>query len=403
MAGDSAHAAACHVSTGNGEAGGGAVDQGASEDGMHAKEEQTSFLDRHRQRPGVKELASGLQYRKQRSGLADAPRPGPSTPCLVHYRGLLTDGTEFDSTRKLKPVVLRPGEVIPGWREALQLMHEGDCWEIVLPASLGYGERGAGSIPGGATLVFEIELVQVGAKVESNSASTQIFLIVVLVALGVLLLGYQHFTRHPPMKRGPVLRIAEISHSLNPRVYLDLEVGSKPVGRVEIELFAHIVPKTAENFRALATGEGGIGKIFGKKLHFKGSSFHRIIPGFMCHAGDLSSGDGRGGESIYGGTFEDEWEHGILHHEGPGVLSMANPGRDSNGSQFFVTLQATPWLDGKHVVFGRVIKGMEAIKAAEAVGSKSGTPTASVVIADSGELGEDGEPLLTHTVHATEL
>eukprot|EP00419_Tripos_fusus_P052359 CAMPEP_0172808592 /NCGR_PEP_ID=MMETSP1075-20121228/7785_1 /TAXON_ID=2916 /ORGANISM="Ceratium fusus, Strain PA161109" /LENGTH=402 /DNA_ID=CAMNT_0013647763 /DNA_START=18 /DNA_END=1226 /DNA_ORIENTATION=+ len=390
MAGPGGHAAAEHVSTENG-------------DGTNAMEEQTNFLDRHRRRPGVTELASGLQYRKQRSGPADAPSPGPSTPCLVHYRGLLTDGTEFDSTRRMQPVVLSPSDVIPGWREALQLMHEGDCWEIVLPASLGYGERGAGAIPGGATLVFEIELVQVAVKVENNGVSTQVLLIGVLVALGVLLIGYQHFTRHSPMKRGPVLRMAEISHSFNPRVYFDLEVAGRPAGRVEIELFAHIVPKTAENFRALATGEGGIGKKYGKRLHFKGSSFHRIIPGFMCQAGDVSSGDGRGGESIYGGTFEDEWEHGILHHEGPGVLSMANRGRDDNGSQFFVTLQATPWLDGKHVVFGRVIKGMEAIKAAEAVGSKSGTPTASVVIADSGELGEDGEPLPALTVHAAEL
>merc|ERR1712083_160017 len=124
----------------------------------------------------------------------------------------------------------------------------------------------------------------------------------------------------------------------------------------------------SENFRALATGEKGISSSSGKRLHYKGTRFHRIIPGFMCQGGDLTTGDGMGGESIYGAPFRDEWEHGVIHHTQPGLLSMANRGRDTNGSQFFITVAETPWLDGKHVVFGRVVKGLEVLKAMEALG-----------------------------------
>ncbi|KAL7108836.1 hypothetical protein ACP275_06G138200 [Erythranthe tilingii] len=130
-------------------------------------------------------------------------------------------------------------------------------------------------------------------------------------------------------------------------------------------------------------GEKGIGTS-GKPLHFKGSKFHRIIPGFMIQGGDFTLGNGRGGESIFGDKFPDE--NFKLKHTGPGVLSMANSGADSNGSQFFITTVITSWLDGRHVVFGKVVSGMEVVQKIEAQGRQSGTPITEVIISDSGEL-----------------
>jgi peptidylprolyl isomerase len=169
----------------------------------------------------------------------------------------------------------------------------------------------------------------------------------------------------------------------NPRVFFDITIGNKPAGRIVFELFADSVPKTAENFRALCTGEKGMGKQ-GKALHYKGSRFHRVIQQFMCQGGDFTRGNGTGGESIYGEKFADE--NFKLKHTTPGLLSMANAGPNTNGSQFFITTVVTSWLDGKHVVFGKVVEGMEVVTAMEAVGSRSGSTTADVLIADSGEL-----------------
>jgi peptidylprolyl isomerase len=169
----------------------------------------------------------------------------------------------------------------------------------------------------------------------------------------------------------------------NPRVYFDITIGGKAAGRIVFELLADIVPKTAENFRALCTGEKGMGQQ-GKPLHYKGSRFHRVITEFMCQGGDFTRGNGTGGESIYGTKFEDEnFKH---KHTTKGLLSMANAGPNTNGSQFFITTVVTPWLDGKHCVFGKVIEGMDVLDAMEAVGSRSGSTSKDVVITDCGEL-----------------
>lgn len=169
----------------------------------------------------------------------------------------------------------------------------------------------------------------------------------------------------------------------NPRVFFDISIGGKPAERLCFELFADVVPKTAENFRALCTGEQGMGKS-GKSLTYKGSSFHRIIPDFMCQGGDFTAGNGTGGESIYGMKFQDE--NFKLKHDQPALLSMANAGPNTNGSQFFITTAITPWLDGKHVVFGVVREGLDVLQAMEACGSSGGRPSSAVVITDCGQL-----------------
>ncbi|KAL2630121.1 hypothetical protein R1flu_014807 [Riccia fluitans] len=188
--------------------------------------------------------------------------------------------------------------------------------------------------------------------------------------------------------------------SPNPRVFFDITIDGEPAGRMVMELYADTVPKTAENFRALCTGEKGVGQVTGKPLHFKGTIFHRVIAGFMAQGGDFSKRNGTGGESIYGGKFSDEnFKH---FHDGAGVLSMANAGPNTNGSQFFLTFKSAAHLNGKHVVFGKVIEGLDVLKKIEAqpTGQRNGqkyVPDVPIKIVNCGEIPHGKDTVMSAT------
>eukprot|EP01062_Namystynia_karyoxenos_P022309 TRINITY_DN1854_c0_g1_i3.p2 TRINITY_DN1854_c0_g1~~TRINITY_DN1854_c0_g1_i3.p2 ORF type:complete len:390 (+),score=160.87 TRINITY_DN1854_c0_g1_i3:80-1171(+) len=335
------------------------------------------YLAKHRHEPGVKVLPSGLQYKVISEGPPDGKSPGRTDPCECHYEGKLVNGKVFDSTYKRGPATFLPSQVIAGWTEALQLMKEGDVWELVIPSDLAYGSRQKGPhISPGSVLIFKLELL----RVKENSLFSQFMQsgFVWVAPILFIFVIYRLFSGKDSVADKPVIPLKQAPSEADPKVYFDVKVGDKPAERVEFELFSSVVPKTAENFRALCTGEKGFG--------YKGCPFHRIIPGFMCQGGDFTNRNGTGGKSIYGGKFNDEWGNGYIRHTEPFLLSMANAGANTNGSQFFITTKPTSWLDGKHVVFGRVTKGQDVVQKMEACGTSAGTPNKTVVIEDCGEI-----------------
>ena len=359
------------------------------------------FLANNAGMQGVTTLPSGLQYKVLSSGPADALSPGAHDACDCHYEGTLLDGTIFDSSiARGRPACFAPNQVIKGWTEAMMLMKEGDKWQLTIPPSLAYGAFGSGPIPGNAVLQFQLEILKVHAGGGSGGGPFAWlvdpfnFAITAVIAT-ILYVGGSYAVQGRGVagggiaggsnKQGPMMLAADAAAAEDPRVFFDVEIGGRPAGRVEMQLFSTVCPRTCDNFRALCTGEQGVGKS-GKPLHYKGSAFHRVIPGFMCQGGDFTRGNGTGGESIYGEKFDDEWDKGVIRHAEPLLLSMANAGRNTNGSQFFLTTARTPHLDGKHVVFGKVVKGEDVVRAVERVGSQGGRTSQTVCIADCGQL-----------------
>eukprot|EP00929_Paragymnodinium_shiwhaense_P118441 TRINITY_DN90365_c0_g1_i1.p1 TRINITY_DN90365_c0_g1~~TRINITY_DN90365_c0_g1_i1.p1 ORF type:complete len:232 (-),score=88.41 TRINITY_DN90365_c0_g1_i1:22-717(-) len=180
---------------------------------------------------------------------------------------------------------------------------------------------------------------------------------------------------------------ASASSAADTYVYLEIEIGGVNIGRLIFKLYGNICPKTVENFRSLCTGERGIGMMTKLPLAYRGSKFHRVIPGFMCQCGDFELGDGRGGESIYGGKFADEAGGLALRHAKRGLLSMANSGKDTNGSQFFILFKPAHHLNGKHCVFGELVEGEPTLDAIEGVKTTSDDkPMAPISVAKCGQL-----------------
>jgi len=226
-----------------------------------------------------------------------------------------------------------------------------------------------------------MNLIRQLAKKMRQNPSVSISLIT-LIFVVIVFLSYPSST---PVSSVSASSSSTADATVTNTVYFDITIDDAPAGRITFGLFGDVVPKTVENFRALCTGEKGIGKA-GKSLAYKGSIFHRVIPQFMLQGGDFTDFNGRGGESIYGSKFKDE--NFQLHHDVPGLLSMANSGPDTNGSQFFITTVVTSWLDGRHVVFGKVIDGMDLVKRIEALGSGSGATSKRIAISDAGEIKE---------------
>lgn len=366
--------------------------------------EGDEYLRSNAKKRGVKITESGMQYRVVKAGSKAGLSPNETSTCHVHYKGSLISGQEFDSSYKRgKPTSFRPKDVIKGWNEALRMMKEGDKWELVLPPSLAYGNRKAGKhITPDSVLLFEMELVRVDPDADGGFLSGLLdvippslkslptfvyFLVAYLIYTIISGAGWTSAAKN--LKK---VALKEVQGNIgNRKVFMDIAIsgiaGSAPFQeRIEIELFSSLVPKTSTNFLYLCTGERGNSSSSGKPLHFLNSFFHRVIPGFMAQGGDFDRGNGTGGESVYGAKFADEFELGYVGHTEPYLLSMANAGPNTNGSQFFITFRATPHLDGKHVVFGKVVSGQHFIKTIEKYGTSTGKPKAVIQINGCGEL-----------------
>ena len=329
---------------------------------------------------------------------------------IVSYTATTIDGAEIESSYKHgnSTVRIKQNEVLRGLEEVLLLMRVGDEWEVTIPADLAYGDRGRSGgvvkpVPPGAVLIYKMHIVGWAGETKFDAGVALYYFLcagfglIFLKAVGMWDVMQDNIYR---LIKGDVLfRLDGNTHC-----YMDVEIDGVAAGRMEFELFTHplgppgsagaagLCPKTCENFRALCTGERGSSKS-GTKLHYKGTSFFRIVGQFMCQGGDITKRDpadgapGTGTESIYDGTFEDECEHGWVKFSQRGLLAMANSGKNTNNSQFFITFNSVNWLDGKHVVFGRVCGGHNVLDKIEATATaRDGTHAPKVIIADCGQL-----------------
>lgn len=361
----------------------------AIEDSPKIEDPNVAFIEQYMKQTDVHVRPSGLRYRILNNGPVDGKSPEKDSACECKYIGKNVWGQVFDTSGKNEKdtAIFYPGEVIKGFGEALMLMKEGDTWEIVLPAEIAYGKVAKGlSIPAGATLIFELELVRVGEPKKSTIFKREY--VMWILAIGYFL--YNYYTSQQQvneMKRRTPIEVETLQGLPgNKKVFLSIAIDDLLIGDIEIELFPSICPKTVENFRCLCTGEKGMIPSMEIPFHYKGNVFHRIIPNFMCQGGDITRHNGTGGESIYGPSFQDEFENGYISHSVPYLVSMANGGPHTNSSQFFITLDKTKWLDEKHVVFGRVVQGVEVVQQMAATGTSSGKTRVKVVIVDCGEI-----------------
>ncbi|CAD8058265.1 unnamed protein product [Paramecium primaurelia] len=453
----------------------------------------------------------GIQKLILEEGQGDQPQQG--NVCEMFYTGKLEDGTVFDSNEGRDPFsfTLGEGEVIKGWDVGVASMKKGEKAQLKIKSDYGYGQQGSPpKIPGGATLIFDVQLVDFKEKKKQKwemsdeektneakqfkelgtnafkaknypeaikqyleavsyfEAETEFAHEQKLASHLNLSLCYYYTKEYKesldhatkviqdkpnnaqlvkayyrravahsslgdyteaktdlkaayaidPNNQAVIEEMHEVQNKINISkkkekdiygklfqqsyyeeeatpvslvendpsnitTYFDIKIGDDEPQRIEFSLFKKSCPKTVENFRALCTGEKGIGKA-GKPLHYKGCEFHRLIKDFMIQGGDFTQGNGTGGESIYGEKFADEnFSH---KHTGRGYLSMANAGPNTNGSQFFILFKDTPWLDGKHVVFGKVTKGIELLDVIEKIETEQDKPKVSIVIVDCGEI-----------------
>ena len=301
----------------------------------------------------------------------------------IHYVGTLeSDGSQFDSSRdRGQPLgfAVGQGQMIKGFDDGVLGMKIGEQKTLILPPALAYGDVSPENIlkvpkKDVVDAVGEAECV-VGAKLMVGPGMPAT---ITEITDDEIALDANHPLAGQTLKFEVELmeiQRVEVKHNDRFKCFFEIDLDGEPSGRIVMELRGDVAPKTCENFRALCTGEAGFG--------YEGSPFHRVIPGFMCQGGDFTNQNGTGGKSIFGDKFEDE--NFVLKHEGAGTLSMANAGPNTNGSQFFLCTGETQWLDGKHVVFGKVVEGMDVVSAIEAVGSQSGATSKKVTVRASGE------------------
>eukprot|EP00040_Diaphanoeca_grandis_P003149 m.23945 g.23945 ORF g.23945 m.23945 type:complete len:377 (+) comp14421_c0_seq1:209-1339(+) len=349
------------------------------------EEDRIEFLEQYAAKESTISMESGVMYTIVNRGDPTGKSPSVWTPCRIHYTGKLHTGMIFDGTDPERgPKSLTPKHLIPGLSETIPMMKEGDKWEIVIPSELAYGDYEKGAIPRNSVLVFDMDLLEVGNEPSSLSVYADLIFrrypmaIIFTVFVIYKFIGWFLGINAPS---GPRYNAKILQSVMNPRVFLDIAIGGKHKGTIEIELFPKVVPKTVENFTSLCLGNVVVDK---KRLAYKGSNFHRIIPDFMIQGGDFTKGDGTGGRCVFEKPkFNDEFENGYIVHE-PFAVSMANSGANTNGSQFFITLKTCEHLDGKHVVFGTVVGGKDVVKAIETNGSAVGAPP--VIITKAGEI-----------------
>ena len=333
---------------------------------------------------------SDLRYPHSRIHADPFPSPASDSQVVekgdkvaIHYVGTLDDGEQFDSSRERgEPIsfTVGGGMMIPGFDSGVMGMTVGETKALKCACRGGLRrnqprQRHEGPQEGGGRRRrrgFRRRRLQAHGRRRQPAVITEVGDEEVTLDCAPPLAGK---TLNFDIELMSIERI-EVKHRDTFKCFFDIEIGGEAAGQDRDGARGDVVPKTCENFRALCTMEKGFG--------YKGSPFHRVIPGFMCQGGDFTNRNGTGGKSIFGEKFEDE--NFQLKHEGEGILSMANAGPGTNGSQFFLCTAETAWLDGKHVVFGKVVEGMDVVKAVEAVGSQSGKTSAEVIVADCGEM-----------------